>query len=82
MLALWRWGKTRETGDGAACYLIYSSVGRFVIESFRTDSLMLGPLRMAQVIGIVGVLAGLLLFWVNRAYPWHEFTLAPRRKRR
>lgn len=82
LLALWHWWKTRQVGDIAACYLIYYSVGRFVIEHFRTDSLMLGPLRMAQVIGIVGVLAGLLLFWVNRAYPWHEFTFAPSRKRR
>lgn len=42
---------TRE-GDIGLSYLMLYSTGRFVIEGFRTDSLMLGPLRMAQVISI------------------------------
>lgn len=59
----------RHTGDIAACYLIYYSCGRFCIEHFRTDSLMLGPLQMAQVISIIGVAAGILLLCVNRFRP-------------
>jgi phosphatidylglycerol:prolipoprotein diacylglycerol transferase len=31
------------------CYFALYSVGRFIVEGFRTDSLMLGPLRAAQV---------------------------------
>lgn len=81
LLLLWRRWRTRKTGDIAACYLIYYSVGRFVIEGFRTDSLMLGPLRMAQVISIVGVLAGLFMFWLDRAYPWHEQVFRQKRRR-
>jgi len=57
------------TGDVAACYLIFYSCGRFCIEHFRTDSLMLGPLQAAQMISIVGVLLGIFLFWFNRKYP-------------
>ena len=64
------WHKTnRRSGDVAACYLIYYSVGRFFIEHFRTDSLMLGPLQMAQVISIIGIIAGLALLAVNRRLP-------------
>lgn len=69
LLGLWRGWRTRRVGDVAACYLVYYSLGRFVIEGFRTDSLMLGPLRMAQVISIVGLGAGLFWLWFNRRYP-------------
>ncbi|MDQ9826335.1 prolipoprotein diacylglyceryl transferase, partial [Acinetobacter sp. 163] len=41
-----------KEGDIALAYFVYYSVGRFFIEGFRTDSLMLGPLRMAQVISL------------------------------
>lgn len=69
LLGLWHYWHGRRTGDVAAAYLIFYSLGRFVIEGFRTDSLMFGALRMAQVISIVGVLAGLGLLWFNRKYP-------------
>lgn len=39
-------------------YLILYSMGRFFIEGLRTDSLMLGPLRMAQVVSITLILLG------------------------
>lgn len=68
-LSLRRPRRLQPTGDIAACYLIYYSCGRFCIEHFRTDSLMLGPLQMAQVISIIGVALGLLLFWYNRRRP-------------
>lgn len=37
-------------------YFILYSVGRFFVEGLRTDSLMLGPLRMAQVISLVAII--------------------------
>lgn len=55
-------------GDVAAAYLIYYSLGRCFIEYFRTDSLMLGPLKMAQVISLVWMAAGLAILWWNRRY--------------
>ncbi len=44
-------------------YLILYSIGRFFIEGMRTDSLMLGPLRVAQVLSLslIVIFAFLLL---------------------
>lgn len=54
-------------------YMIAYSLGRFWIEGLRTDSLMLGPLRMAQVISLVLIsIGGLGLYWLyglNRSLP-------------
>ncbi|MBP2026677.1 prolipoprotein diacylglyceryl transferase [Acetoanaerobium pronyense] len=48
-------------GQMAAIYLIGYSIGRFFIEGLRTDSLMLGPLRMAQVISLGMIGAGIAI---------------------
>jgi len=54
-------------------YLAVYSCGRFWIEGLRTDSLMLGPLRIAQVISLVeltiGVLGLLWLYVFQRSLP-------------
>lgn len=48
-------------------YLIAYSTGRFFIEGFRTDSLMLGPIRMAQLSSIIFIFLGLvLLIWTRK----------------
>lgn len=41
-------------------YISLYSLGRFFIEGLRTDSLMIGPLRMAQVISLVFILCAIL----------------------
>lgn len=48
-------------GQMAGAYLILYSIGRFFIEGMRTDSLMIGPLRIAQVISILLVLLGIFV---------------------
>jgi phosphatidylglycerol---prolipoprotein diacylglyceryl transferase len=46
-------------------YAIAYSCGRFWIEGLRTDSLMLGPLKMAQMVSLIGIGIGLLgLVWL------------------
>ncbi|MBD1838078.1 MULTISPECIES: prolipoprotein diacylglyceryl transferase [unclassified Coleofasciculus] len=46
-------------------YMVAYSAGRVWIEGLRTDSLMLGPLRMAQAISLLGMALGLAgLAWV------------------
>lgn len=46
-------------------YLVAYSLGRLWIEGLRTDSLMLGPLRIAQVVSLVGIVLGLAgLAWL------------------
>ena len=52
--------------NGQACgtYFIWYGFGRALIEGLRTDSLMIGPLRVSQMIGIVSVVIGVILFAV------------------
>lgn len=46
-------------------YLAAYSLGRLWIEGLRTDSLMLGPLRMAQIVSLAGIFLGLVgLAWL------------------
>ena len=41
-------------------YLIWYSIGRFYIESLRTDSLyLIGDIRSAQIVSIIGIIVGL-----------------------
>ena len=56
--------KQKYEGQILAYYLISYSIGRFFIEGLRTDSLMLGPLRMAQVISLVFIIIGVVLNYV------------------
>jgi len=53
-----------KIGQVTCCYLIWYGIGRFFIEGLRTDSLMFGSLRTAQVVSIVMVLAGLITIFV------------------
>jgi phosphatidylglycerol:prolipoprotein diacylglycerol transferase len=55
--------KQLKTGDIFIVYAIGYSVGRFFIEGMRTDSLMLGPLRIAQVVSAMVVISGILFIY-------------------
>ncbi len=55
-----------KEGDIALLYFVYYSAGRFIIEGFRTDSLMLGPLRVAQVVCIIAIVASVVIAAVRR----------------
>lgn len=57
---LWIFRKKKQyEGQIIIYYITLYSLGRFFIEGMRTDSLMLGPLRMAQVISLAGVVGGI-----------------------
>jgi len=51
-----------KQGIPASFYLIWYGIGRFMIESMRTDSLMLGNLKMAQIISILMIVIGIIMF--------------------
>jgi phosphatidylglycerol---prolipoprotein diacylglyceryl transferase len=54
-----------RTGSIFLVYLIAYSIGRFGVEGLRTDSLMFGSLRMAQVISLAGIAIGSIgLLWL------------------
>ncbi len=54
--------KHLKIGMQACFYLIWYSIGRFFIESFRTDSLMLGGFKVAQLISIILIIIGIIGF--------------------
>ncbi len=69
VLYLFFWGLKHQdrlkTGTLACVYLISYSAGRFWIEGLRTDSLMLGFLRIAQVVSLAAIALGILgLIWL------------------
>lgn len=54
-----------KTGTLFFVYCIAYSLGRFWIESLRTDSLMWGPLRIAQLVSLGAIALGVFgLFWL------------------
>lgn len=51
-----------KRGDGVYFYLTWYGWSRFIVEGFRTDSLMLGPIRMAQLMSVIFIIVGFLGF--------------------
>lgn len=60
-----RCGKSLKRGNLTAFYLVWYGILRFLIEGLRTDSLMLGPIKMAQVVSAIFVLIGIIIFIIN-----------------
>jgi phosphatidylglycerol:prolipoprotein diacylglycerol transferase len=75
MVLFWRDRDRQRLKPGTlfCVYAIAYSLGRFWIEGLRTDSLMLGSLRMAQVVSLVGITLGVLglawLYGLGRSLP-------------
>ncbi len=65
---LWyRRKKATVEGEIFVLYLMLYSVGRFFIEGLRTDSLMLGPFRVAQLISLAIIISGgAYLIWKKK----------------
>ncbi len=57
--------KYTKVGQPTAFYLMWYSLGRFFIEGMRTDSLMLGGFRMAQIVSVVLFIIGLGIFMIT-----------------
>ena len=51
-----------KVGQLTSFYLIWYGIIRFIIEAMRTDSLMLGPIKVAQLVSIVFIISGLVIF--------------------
>ena len=62
LLLVRRFYKSLKCGQLTGIYLMWYGVGRLFIESLRTDSLMLGNLKVAQLVSLVMILIGLLSF--------------------
>lgn len=57
--------KITKVGQPFALYLMWYGLGRFVIESMRTDSLMLGGFKIAQIVSVIMVLVGLVIIMIT-----------------
>lgn len=57
--------KNTKIGDLTAIYLIWYGAGRFLIESLRTDSLMLGGLKVAQIVSFISFIVGIVILVIN-----------------
>lgn len=56
--------KYLKVGQLSSIYLMWYSTGRFFIESLRTDSLMLGGFKVAQLVSIGLFIIGLIIFMI------------------
>ena len=61
VLLILRRNKKIKEGMIFSIYLIWYGLIRFFIESLRTDSLMMGPIKFAQVISIIFIICGIIL---------------------
>ena len=52
--------KSKKVGIVVFSYIGLYSIGRFFIEGLRTDSLMFGPVRIAQLVSLSGI-----VIWVG-----------------
>ncbi len=62
IIALTMVKRRKFNGQVFAFYIAWYSFGRFFIEGLRTDSLMIGPLKASQIVAVVGVIAGIVIF--------------------
>lgn len=64
LILIRKYHKTK-LGNTLSLYLIWYGIIRFIIEGLRTDSLMLGSLKMAQIISLVMVFIGIILLIIT-----------------
>lgn len=65
---LWLYRKrAKRPGDVFWRYLLWYGTGRLVIEGFRADSLMLGPVRVSQALSAALALSALIVILRRRA---------------
>lgn len=72
ILMLRRQPKFFRQGEVAATYVIWYGIGRTFIESMRTDSLYLGPLRVSQWLSMILVVAGIIFITYRRKQSFPE----------
>ncbi len=63
ILLFMRRNKNLKVGELTGIYLIWYGIGRFFIESIRLDSLMLGNIKIAQLVSTIIIIIGLILLF-------------------
>lgn len=62
LLLVRKFYKSLKCGQLTCIYLMWYGVGRLFIESLRTDSLMLGSIKVAQLVSIGMIIIGFIFF--------------------
>ena len=57
--------KITKVGQPTAIYLMWYGLGRFFIETMRTDSLMLGGFKVAQIVSVIMIIVGLIVIMIT-----------------
>ena len=65
MLLIVRRIKNVRVGQICGLYFIWYGIERFIIETFRSDSLMLGNIKQAQIISIISCIVGIYFILKN-----------------
>lgn len=63
-----------KRGEVFLTYVMWYAAGRFVIEGMRTDSLMLGPIRISQLLSVIFFVSALIIMVARRRskkLPWY-----------
>ena len=66
LLVIRKFYKNLKTGQLLGFYMMWYSFIRFIIESMRLDSLMLGPIRVAQLVSVVLFAVGVYFVFIRR----------------
>ena len=66
VLILLRKKKNLKVGTLTSIYLIWYGIVRLLIESLRTDALLVGDIRIAQVVSLLSILIGLVVYRKTR----------------
>lgn len=63
----WYTSRRRFDGEMALIYMGWYGLGRFFIEGLRTDSLLLGAVRISQIVALLCVIASVLILMSIRS---------------
>lgn len=84
-LFLWLYLKNKDHRDGLifSSYIALYSIGRFIVEHFRADSLMLGNIRAAQLVSLTLAGIAIAIIFLKRLYaaPAQERPTKAKKKR-
>lgn len=58
--------KLKVNGQIFALYLVFYSLGRFIVEFYRIDTWIIGPLKIAHVLSIITLTSGVLFFCLTK----------------
>ena len=72
LLLVRKYYKKLKVGQLTSIYLIWYGIERLIIEYFRSDSLMIGPLKVAQLVSILFIITGIIILVIKNKELYHN----------